>query len=59
MPCPCCKPPTTVCGAIASAVVICGIIWLVIEVVKVIWLPTLIMVGVVLGSVVFYKYFTE
>ena len=59
MPCPCCKPPMTTCGAIAALAVVCGIVWLVIEVVKVIWLPTLIVAGLVWGSIVLYKYFTE
>ena len=59
MPCPCCKPPVTTCGAIASLVLVCGIIWGAIELIKMLWLPTLIVVGFVLGSVALYKYFTE
>ena len=55
MPCPCCKPPMSTCGAIASLVVICGIIWGAIELVKMLWVPLLVVAVSLIGAICIAK----
>ena len=43
MPCPCCKPPQTLIGALAALFLVGGVIYIVWRIVAAIWLPVLIM----------------